>query len=187
MRSASGLGSWARKIRAEALRLELAADYLVMAAWLAYLKSALLLPRDEQEEPDEDALHLDDRDPGRIQLRGVDGGDEGREGHQEELRGAGEAQVGRIAEQAIRRALRGKVRVHDHRAGPRGAQLREVFPVGQESQLPGAGRSQRGQACKRALCVAGKRQPQPLRQIAQRVHGRFTWTASGSAYRSLWR
>jgi hypothetical protein len=30
--------------RAEALKLELAADYLVMAAWLAYLKSALLLP-----------------------------------------------------------------------------------------------------------------------------------------------
>lgn len=30
--------------RAEALRLELAADYLVMAAWLAYLKSRLLLP-----------------------------------------------------------------------------------------------------------------------------------------------
>ena len=30
--------------RAEALQLELAADYLVMAAWLAYLKSALLLP-----------------------------------------------------------------------------------------------------------------------------------------------
>ena len=31
---------------ARALKLELAADYLVMAAWLAYLKSALLLPRD---------------------------------------------------------------------------------------------------------------------------------------------
>ncbi len=31
--------------RAEALKLEVAADYLVMAAWLAYLKSALLLPR----------------------------------------------------------------------------------------------------------------------------------------------
>jgi Uncharacterized conserved protein len=31
--------------RAGALKLELAADYLVMAAWLAYLKSALLLPR----------------------------------------------------------------------------------------------------------------------------------------------
>ena len=29
---------------AQALRLELAADYLVMAAWLAYLKSRLLLP-----------------------------------------------------------------------------------------------------------------------------------------------
>ena len=26
------------------MRLELAADYLVMAAWLAYLKSRLLLP-----------------------------------------------------------------------------------------------------------------------------------------------
>ena len=37
--------------RAEALRLELAADYLVMAAWLAYLKSAMLLPKEEQEDP----------------------------------------------------------------------------------------------------------------------------------------
>lgn len=33
------------------LRLELAADYLVMAAWLAYLKSRLLLPQEEEEEP----------------------------------------------------------------------------------------------------------------------------------------
>lgn len=33
------------------LRLELAADYLVMAAWLAYLKSRLLLPESEDEEP----------------------------------------------------------------------------------------------------------------------------------------
>jgi len=32
---------------AQMLRLELAADYLVMAAWLAFLKSRLLLPRDE--------------------------------------------------------------------------------------------------------------------------------------------
>lgn len=31
-------------------RLELAADYLVMAAWLAFLKSKLLLPRDEGQE-----------------------------------------------------------------------------------------------------------------------------------------
>jgi segregation and condensation protein A len=39
--------------RARELRLELAADYLVMAAWLAYLKSRLLLPvsREEGEEP----------------------------------------------------------------------------------------------------------------------------------------
>ena len=33
--------------RAQALDLELAAEYLVMAAWLAYLKSRLLLPRDD--------------------------------------------------------------------------------------------------------------------------------------------
>ncbi len=31
----------------QSLRLEVAADYLVMAAWLAYLKSRLLLPREE--------------------------------------------------------------------------------------------------------------------------------------------
>lgn len=38
--------------RARSLRLELAADYLVMAAWLAYLKSRLLLPRSgEDDEP----------------------------------------------------------------------------------------------------------------------------------------
>lgn len=41
---------------AHTLRLELAADYLVMAAWLAYLKSALLLPRDPSVEPDPDDL-----------------------------------------------------------------------------------------------------------------------------------
>lgn len=34
---------------ARKLRLELAADYLVMAAWLAYLKSKLLLPDPEEE------------------------------------------------------------------------------------------------------------------------------------------
>ena len=49
--------------RAAALRLELAADYLVMAAWLAYLKSLLLLPKEEQEEPSADELAL------RLQLR----------------------------------------------------------------------------------------------------------------------
>ena len=31
----------------------MAADYLVMAAWLAYLKSRLLLPDPEPEEQDE--------------------------------------------------------------------------------------------------------------------------------------
>jgi segregation and condensation protein A len=38
--------------RAKALNLELAAEYLVMAAWLTYLKSRLLLPKEETgEEP----------------------------------------------------------------------------------------------------------------------------------------
>lgn len=36
--------------RARALRIELAADYLVMAAWLAFLKSRLLLPPDPTDE-----------------------------------------------------------------------------------------------------------------------------------------
>ncbi|OYW45541.1 MAG: segregation/condensation protein A [Sphingomonadales bacterium 32-68-7] len=49
--------------RAGALRLEIAADYLVMAAWLAYLKSALLLPKEEQEQPGPEELAL------RLQLR----------------------------------------------------------------------------------------------------------------------
>lgn len=35
---------------AQALRIELAADYLVMAAWLAFLKSRLLLPPAEQDD-----------------------------------------------------------------------------------------------------------------------------------------
>ena len=49
--------------RARTLKLELAADYLVMAAWLAYLKSALLLPRDLEVEPSAEDLAL------RLQLR----------------------------------------------------------------------------------------------------------------------
>lgn len=44
--------------RARRLRLELAADYLVMAAWLAYLKSCLLLPKEAQEEPSAEELAL---------------------------------------------------------------------------------------------------------------------------------
>ena len=49
--------------RAEALKLEVAADYLVMAAWLAFLKSALLLPKEDQEEPSAEELAL------KLQLR----------------------------------------------------------------------------------------------------------------------
>ena len=35
---------------AQRLKLEVAAEYLVMAAWLAYLKSKLLLPKDEKAD-----------------------------------------------------------------------------------------------------------------------------------------
>jgi segregation and condensation protein A len=35
--------------QAQGLRIELAADYLVMAAWLAYLKSKLLIPKTESD------------------------------------------------------------------------------------------------------------------------------------------
>ncbi len=47
--------------RARILRIELAADYLVMAAWLAFLKSRLLLPPDPADEGpsgEELAAHL---------------------------------------------------------------------------------------------------------------------------------
>jgi segregation and condensation protein A len=48
---------------ARALRLEIAADYLVMAAWLAYLKSCLLLPKDPEQDPSPEELAL------RLQMR----------------------------------------------------------------------------------------------------------------------
>src|SRR5436190_3539373 len=48
---------------ARSLRLEIAADYLVMAAWLAYLKSCLLLPKDPTIDPSPEELAM------RLQLR----------------------------------------------------------------------------------------------------------------------
>jgi segregation and condensation protein A len=48
---------------ARALKLEIAADYLVMAAWLAYLKSCLLLPKDPEQDPSPEEIAL------RLQLR----------------------------------------------------------------------------------------------------------------------
>ncbi|HAA91726.1 MAG: segregation/condensation protein A [Rhodospirillaceae bacterium] len=44
--------------RAQDLRLEIAADYLVMAAWLAYLKSRLLLPSVKDEEGELSAAEM---------------------------------------------------------------------------------------------------------------------------------
>jgi len=43
---------------ARALKLEIAADYLVMAAWLAYLKSCLLLPKDPEADPSPEEIAL---------------------------------------------------------------------------------------------------------------------------------
>ena len=48
---------------AKKLKLEIAADYLVMAAWLAYLKSCLLLPKDPNVDPSPEELAM------RLQLR----------------------------------------------------------------------------------------------------------------------
>ena len=48
---------------AKKLKLEIAADYLVMAAWLAYLKSCLLLPRDAEADKSPEELAM------RLQLR----------------------------------------------------------------------------------------------------------------------
>jgi len=48
---------------AKKLKLEIAADYLVMAAWLAYLKSCLLLPKDPEADPSAEELAM------RLQLR----------------------------------------------------------------------------------------------------------------------
>ena len=48
---------------ARALKLEIAADYLVMAAWLAYLKSCLLLPKDPEADPSPEEIAL------RLQIR----------------------------------------------------------------------------------------------------------------------
>jgi segregation and condensation protein A len=48
---------------ARALKLEIAADYLVMAAWLAYLKSCLLLRKDPEQDPSPEEIAL------RLQMR----------------------------------------------------------------------------------------------------------------------
>jgi len=48
---------------ARALKLEIAADYLVMAAWLAYLKSCLLLPKDPEQDPSPEEIAF------RLQMR----------------------------------------------------------------------------------------------------------------------
>ena len=47
--------------RARELRIEIAADYLVMAAWLAYLKSRLLLPAADGEEEALSAAEMAER------------------------------------------------------------------------------------------------------------------------------
>jgi segregation and condensation protein A len=47
--------------QARELRLEIAADYLVMAAWLAYLKSRLLLPQTESDGEELSAAEMAER------------------------------------------------------------------------------------------------------------------------------
>jgi segregation and condensation protein A len=46
---------------AQKFKIEIAADYLVMAAWLAYLKSRLLLPRETNDGPEPSAEEMAQR------------------------------------------------------------------------------------------------------------------------------
>ena len=39
-----------RFLRTKKINLDLASEYLLMATWLAYLKSKLLLPQDEEDD-----------------------------------------------------------------------------------------------------------------------------------------
>lgn len=55
--------AWVREAREK--KIDLAADYLLMAAWLAFLKSKLLLPSDKKAEDDLDAGEL----AGRLAFR----------------------------------------------------------------------------------------------------------------------
>jgi hypothetical protein len=73
---------------ARALRLELAADYLVMAAWLAFLKSRLLVPRRPGRRPER-------RGHGRAPgvPAGTAGGDARRRGQADGARPAGAGPV----------------------------------------------------------------------------------------------
>jgi segregation and condensation protein A len=50
------------------LQLEIAADYLVMAAWLAYLKSRLLLPEPPEDDNDPSAVELAEALAHRLRL-----------------------------------------------------------------------------------------------------------------------
>ena len=51
-------GSTLQTMQARRMRFSLAADYLVMAAWLAYLKSRLLLPKPETKGAEPPAEEL---------------------------------------------------------------------------------------------------------------------------------
>jgi len=52
---------------AERLKLELAGDYLVMAAWLAFLKSKLLLPKEKSEDGEPSAEEMAQKIAFRLQ------------------------------------------------------------------------------------------------------------------------
>src|SRR6201995_2489891 len=52
---------------AKRINLELAADYLVMAAWLAYLKSRLVLPQEKGSDGEPSADEMATRLRGRLQ------------------------------------------------------------------------------------------------------------------------
>src|SRR5258706_13597405 len=57
-------------VSAKKLNLELAADYLVMAAWLAYLKSRLILPQEKDPDGEPTADEMATRLRWRLQRLG---------------------------------------------------------------------------------------------------------------------
>ena len=132
---------------ARKLRLEIAADYLVMAAWLAYLKSRLLLP--EQHEPD--GLSAEDMATAlALRLRRL-----------EAIRQVAEQLLNRpqLGREVFRAASRNRSRKSSGRNGPQRSTI--CF-----QPMPGSGRSRRGLLC---ACLSAQSGRSPRR--AKRLSG----------------
>jgi segregation and condensation protein A len=136
--------------------LEIAADYLVMAAWLAYLKSRLLLPAPPEDEPD--ANELAEELQRRLQ-------------HLEAIR--------RAAEALMARELLGRDRLA--RGRPEGIRIRHAdrFAVGLAELLDAYRRIRRPERELRLVIVPPK--VHTMDEALQRITGRL----GGPAWQDL--